>query len=77
VYRISGLWGGRPQEATREKTQLHMDAVIPVELKFKLHFFLIQHGRTCPACRGGAKGDQKCEVWKEVSAVRNKQFKQS
>jgi endonuclease-3 len=48
-----------------------------VKLKFKLHFFLIQHGRTCPACRGGAKGDQKCQVWKEVSAVRNKQFKQS
>jgi endonuclease-3 len=66
VYRIAGLWGWRPKEATREKTQSHLDAVIPVELKFKLHFFLIQHGRTCPACRGGSKGDQPCEVRAEV-----------
>jgi endonuclease-3 len=66
VYRIAGLWGWRPKEASREKTQLHLDAVIPAELKFKLHFFLIQHGRTCPACRGGSKGEQRCEVQKEV-----------
>lgn len=66
VYRIAGLWGWRPKEATREKTQSHLDAVIPVELKFKLHFFLIQHGRTCPACRGGSKGKQPCEVQKEM-----------
>lgn len=66
VYRIAGLWGWRPKEATREKTQSHLDAVIPVELKFKLHFFLIQHGRTCPACRGGSTGKQPCEVQKEV-----------
>ncbi|EKG22575.1 hypothetical protein MPH_00043 [Macrophomina phaseolina MS6] len=66
VYRIAGLWGWRPKEATREKTQSHLDAVIPVELKFKLHFFLIQHGRTCPACRGGSKGDHQCAVQAEV-----------
>ncbi|KAH4094515.1 hypothetical protein HBI68_201280 [Parastagonospora nodorum] len=69
VYRIAGLWGWRSKEATREKTQLHLDAVIPVELKFKLHFFLIQHGRTCPACRGGAKKDQKCKVSKEIRKI--------
>lgn len=66
VYRIAGLWGWRPQEATREKTQSHLDAVIPVELKFKLHFFLIQHGRTCPACRGGSKGENRCEILQEM-----------
>jgi endonuclease-3 len=60
VYRIAGMWGWRPEEVTREKTQLHLDAVAPVELKFKLHLFLIQHGRTCPACRGGSQGDKKC-----------------
>ncbi|KNG47860.1 base excision dna repair protein [Stemphylium lycopersici] len=66
VYRIAGLWGWRPKEATREKTQLHLDAVIPVELKFKLHFFLIQHGRMCPACRGGSKSSEPCEVQQKM-----------
>ncbi|KAI4615214.1 hypothetical protein J4E83_006940 [Alternaria metachromatica] len=66
VYRIAGLWGWRPKEASRENTQLHLDAVIPPELKFKLHFFLIQHGRTCPACRGGSKDTKGCEVLREV-----------
>jgi len=66
VYRIAGLWGWRPMEATRESTQLHLDAVVPPALKFKLHFLLIQHGRTCPACRGGSKGSQRCEVQAEV-----------
>ncbi|CAG5164066.1 uncharacterized protein ALTATR162_LOCUS6604 [Alternaria atra] len=66
VYRIAGLWGWRPKEATRENTQLHLDAVIPADLKFKLHFFLIQHGRTCVACRGGSKDTKGCEVHKEV-----------
>lgn len=66
VYRIAGLWGWRPKEATRENTQLHLDAVVPPELKFKLHFFLIQHGRSCVACRGGSKGTQRCEVQAEV-----------
>ncbi|KAJ4352601.1 hypothetical protein N0V95_004106 [Ascochyta clinopodiicola] len=68
VYRIAGLWGWRPREATREKTQSHLDAVIPVELKFKLHFLLIQHGRTCPACRGGAKSGKRCAVQAEVKS---------
>ena len=66
VYRIAGLWGWRPKEATREKTQSHLDALIPVELKFKLHFFLIQHGRTCPACRGGSKSNEPCEVQRKM-----------
>ncbi|KAF2849809.1 hypothetical protein T440DRAFT_499402 [Plenodomus tracheiphilus IPT5] len=66
VYRIAGLWGWRPKEATREKTQSRLDAVIPLDLKFKLHFFLIQHGRDCPACRGGTKSDQICEVHEKL-----------
>jgi endonuclease-3 len=60
VYRIAGLWGWRPGSATREKTQAHLEAVIPDELKLDLHFLLIQHGRVCPACRGGAKPGQTC-----------------
>lgn len=72
VYRIAGLWGWRPKEATRENTQLHLDAVIPADLKIKLHFFLIQHGRTCPACRGGSRDTTGCETHKEIK----KQLKQ-
>ncbi|KAM0491834.1 hypothetical protein ACHAP8_010338 [Fusarium lateritium] len=62
VHRISGLWGWRPATATPEKTQSHLDAVTPNEFKSDLHFLLIAHGRTCPACRGGSKGRHKCEV---------------
>lgn len=60
VYRIAGLWGWRPHDASRESTQKHLDAVVPRELKFDLHFLLIQHGRTCPVCRGGSKSKEKC-----------------
>ncbi|OAL47862.1 DNA glycosylase [Pyrenochaeta sp. DS3sAY3a] len=69
VYRIAGLWGWRPQKATREDTQAHLDAVVPTELKMKLHFLLIAHGRTCPRCRGGSKGDQQCEALEEIKDV--------
>jgi len=62
IYRIAGLWGWRPKEATRELTQAHLDATIPKELKFDLHFLLLAHGRACPACRGGSKRVQKCRA---------------
>lgn len=60
IYRIAGLWDWRPKNCTREMTQSHLDAMIPPEMKFRLHFLLIQHGRTCPACRGGSKGGKAC-----------------
>lgn len=66
IYRISGLWGWRPKKATRELTQSHLDAVVPSELKFMMHFLLIQHGRECPACVGGAKQGRVCEVRKRM-----------
>lgn len=58
VFRLAGLWGWRPEDATREKTQSHLEIMIPPNLKFDLHFLMIQHGRTCPACRGGSKGGE-------------------
>ncbi|KEY74441.1 hypothetical protein S7711_04479 [Stachybotrys chartarum IBT 7711] len=67
IYRIAGLWKWRPQQASREQTQAHLDALVPSELKFKLHFLLLQHGRTCPACRGGSKQTQACEARKQMS----------
>lgn len=62
VYRIAGLWGWRPAEASKEDTQAHLEHMIPAELRANLHFLLIQHGRQCPACRGGAKAGQKCTM---------------
>lgn len=62
IYRIAGLWGWRPAAASREKTQAHLNAVIPDHLKFDLHFLFIAHGRTCPACRGNPKIDATCRA---------------
>ncbi|KAL8985151.1 MAG: hypothetical protein Q9205_001065 [Flavoplaca limonia] len=66
VYRIAGLWGWRPKEASVQQTQAHLDATIPPEFKFDLHFLILQHGRVCPACRGGSKGNQRCEAREEM-----------
>jgi endonuclease-3 len=66
VYRIAGLWGWIPKKATRETAQAHLDAMVPKELKFDLHFLLIAHGRTCPVCRGGSKSGEKCDAREEV-----------
>ncbi|WFD43933.1 hypothetical protein MPSI1_002598 [Malassezia psittaci] len=66
VYRITGLWGWRPQSASREKTQLHLEAKIPPQLKHDLHFLLIAHGRSCPACRGGSKSTEDCTAKKKT-----------
>lgn len=66
-YRIARLWGWRPEKATREKTQSHLNARIPEDLKFDLHFLMIAHGRRCPACKGGAKGNKSCEALKAMT----------
>lgn len=67
VYRVSGLWGWRPKSADVQKTQAHLNATIPSELKFDLHFLILQHGRACPACRGGSKGTQTCEAREKMA----------
>ena len=67
IYRIAGLWGWRPKQASREQTQAHLDALVPPEIKFKLHFLLLQHGRACPGCRGGSKQTHACEARKQMS----------
>ncbi|KAH7144192.1 base excision DNA repair protein [Dactylonectria estremocensis] len=61
IYRIAGLWGWRPREASREMTQAHLDAQIPNELKFGLHYQLIVHGQKCPVCRGNGDSKGTCE----------------
>jgi endonuclease-3 len=65
-YRIAKLWGWTPKDASVGKTQQHLDAVIPAEFKFDLHFLMIQHGRTCAVCRGGCKVGGQCDVQREM-----------
>ncbi|GKT82441.1 base excision dna repair protein [Colletotrichum tofieldiae] len=60
IYRISGLWGWRPREASREMAQAHLDARIPNQIKFALHYQLIVHGRECLVCRGNGDSKAKC-----------------
>lgn len=62
VFRITGLWGWRPANASKEDAQAHLEYRIPKDLRANLHFLLIQHGRRCPACRGGAKGTRTCPI---------------
>jgi endonuclease-3 len=61
IYRISGLWGWRPEKVTREKAQAHLDARIPNDIKFALHYLLIVHGRECEVCRGNGNPKGRCE----------------
>lgn len=71
IYRIAGLWNWRPEKATRELTQSHLDAVVPTDLKFMLHFLILQHGRECSACRGGAKENAICEAQRTIREKRS------
>ncbi|KAM3562862.1 hypothetical protein MY1884_001568 [Beauveria asiatica] len=62
VYRLAGVLGWRPREATREQAQAHLDAKVPDELKYPLHVLLIAHGRTCSACSAKAAAGQSCNL---------------
>ena len=68
IYRISGLWGWRPEQTNREKTQAHLDKRIPDKIKFALHYLLIVHGRECEVCRGSGNPRGRCE-YKELLKV--------
>lgn len=71
IYRISGLWGWRPESATPQQAQSHLDARIPNALKFSIHYLLIVHGRECTHCRGGAKHTSGCGTLKEIREAIN------
>ncbi|KAM3419019.1 hypothetical protein BST61_g4974 [Cercospora zeina] len=53
---------GQPK-VDRNTTYSHCDARIPDEYKYKLHYLLIKHGKTCPRCR--AATGQSSEGWSE------------
>lgn len=61
IYRIAGLWGWIPKTATREKAQAHLDAMVPNDIKFSMHYLLIVHGRECPLCKGNGSPKATCE----------------
>ncbi|KAL2879871.1 hypothetical protein SGCOL_004917 [Colletotrichum sp. CLE4] len=60
IHRITGLWGWRPRDASKELAQAHLDARIPNELKFGLHYQFIVHGQKCPVCRGNGDSNAVC-----------------
>ncbi|RSM08705.1 hypothetical protein CDV31_008047 [Fusarium ambrosium] len=64
IYRLSGLWGWRPAEATILRAQAHLDARIPNELKFPLHYLMIAHGSACLRCRENGKPRGHCKFEK-------------
>lgn len=64
IYRLSGLWGWRPRDASVEKTQAHLDYRIPDGLKYALHYEMIVHGRECKSCTSENKNASQCPVRK-------------
>lgn len=64
VYRLTGMLGWRPDKATREEAQAHLDARVPDAEKYPLHVLLISHGKRCEECKAGGKNLGKCELRK-------------
>ncbi|KIW76621.1 hypothetical protein Z517_09065 [Fonsecaea pedrosoi CBS 271.37] len=64
VWRITGLLGWRPKNASRDETHAHLDVMIPDEDKYGLHILLVTHGKRCEECRAGGKNLGKCELRK-------------
>lgn len=70
IYRISGLWGWRPNDAGVGDAQAHLNIRVPDDIKFELHYQLIVHGRECPVCRGNGSGKLvNCEFWTRFSSL--------
>lgn len=64
VWRITGLLGWRPKNASRDETHAHLDVMIPDEDKYGLHILLVTHGKRCEECRAGGKDLGNCELRK-------------
>lgn len=64
VYRIAGLLGWRPKNATRDETHAHLDVRIPDEDKYGLHILMVTHGKKCEECKAGGKNVGQCELRK-------------
>jgi len=64
VYRIAGLLGWRPKNATRDETHAHLEVRIPDEDKYGLHILMVSHGKKCEECKAGGKSVGKCALRK-------------
>ncbi|KAJ9655291.1 hypothetical protein H2198_005820 [Neophaeococcomyces mojaviensis] len=64
VYRIAGLLGWRPKNATRDETHAHLEVRIPDEDKYGLHILMVGHGKKCEECKAGGRVLGKCELRK-------------
>ncbi|KAI2622262.1 DNA glycosylase [Xylaria nigripes] len=69
VFRISGLLGWRPVEASRDETHAHLEARVPDAEKFGLHVLMVRHGRVCDECRAGGKAVGRCELRRTFKGV--------
>ncbi|RFN52427.1 base excision dna repair protein [Fusarium flagelliforme] len=69
IYRLSGLWGWRPWDASIEKSQAHLNFRIPDDIKFMLHYEMIVHGRECRGCRGNKFDALNCEYKRRFTAL--------
>ncbi|KAM0235342.1 hypothetical protein ACHAP5_009737 [Fusarium lateritium] len=63
IYRLSGLWGWRPSNASVESAQAHLDHRIPNEIKFLLHYEMIVHVSQTDIDRIKTKLAAKKEPW--------------
>ena len=57
VYRIAGLLGWRPKNASRDETHAHLEVRIPDEEKYGLHILMVGH-----ECKAGGKSVGKCAL---------------
>ena len=62
VYRIAGLLGWRPKNASRDETHAHLEVRIPDEEKYGLHILMVGHGKKCDECKAGGKSVGKCAL---------------
>lgn len=62
VWRITGLLGWRPKNASRDETYAHLDVKVPDEDKYGLHILLVTHGKRCDECKAGGRNLGKCEL---------------
>lgn len=77
IYRITGLLGWRPSQATAEETRAHLETRIPDEYKYALHLLFITHGRECPGCKARKGNDAICSFRKTMrdhNATRNREL---
>ena len=55
VLRISKMLRWVPSSATRESAYVHLNEMVPDEVKMDLHCLLVTHGKHCHRCAANGK----------------------